>query len=153
MDNRKLFKEVTVMRILSGLKGILMMVLMSISFLLQGCAALVVGGAAAGAGVTTVAYIKGDLQTTCAASLNPTWEGSMAALKDLEIRVASIQKDATGGLIEATRADGTRVRITLSPAGPDTTSVKIRIGVFGNREASMAIHRQIETKLKTAQGV
>ena len=141
------------MRTLKGLKGILIMVLLSISFLLQGCAALVVGGAAAGAGVATVSYIKGELQTTYAASLNPTWEASMAALKDLEITVASIQKDATGGIIEATRADGTRVKITLSPAGPDTTSVKIRIGFFGDREASMAIHRQIESKLKIMQGV
>lgn len=134
------------------LKGIFVLGLLSTSFLLQGCAALVVGGAAAGAGVATVSYIKGELQTTYAASLNSTWDASLVALKDLGIEVASIQKDATGGVIEATRADGTRVKITLSPAGPDTTLVKIRIGIFGNRDASMAIHRKIETKLGVAQG-
>lgn len=73
----------------------------------------------------------------------------MSTLKDLEIEVSSIKKDATGGVIEGTKADGTKVKINMKLAGPETTLVKIRIGIFGDREGFMAIHRQIDAKLES----
>jgi hypothetical protein len=112
------------------------------SFMFQGCLLL-----AAGAGAATVAYVKGELRTTYAASLNRTWEAILSALKDLRINIYSSKKDATEGDIEATKADGTKVKINLEPAGPDTTSVRIRVGMFGDEEASRVINRQIASKL------
>jgi uncharacterized lipoprotein len=111
--------------------------------MLQGCVAVI--GAGAGAG--TVAYVRGELQTTYAASFNRTWEASLAALKDLGITVYNTEKDATEGNIEATKADGTKVKINLKPAGVDTTSVKIRVGIFGDEEVSRTISNQISKRL------
>ena len=124
----------------------IILVLFCMSFMLQGCLLLAVG-AGAGAGAATVAYVKGELRTTYAASLNRTWEATLSALKDLQINVRSSKKDATQGDIEATKADGTKVKINLEPAGPDTTSVRIRVGMFGDEEASRVINRQIASKL------
>jgi len=124
----------------------IILVLVCMSFMLQGCL-LLAAGAGAGAGVATVAYVKGELKTTYAASLNRTWEATLSALKDLRINVYSSKKDATEGSIEATKADGTKVKITLEPAGPDTTSVKIRVGIFGDEEVSRVINREIASKL------
>ncbi len=124
----------------------IILLLFCISLMLQGCLLLAVG-AGAGAGAATVAYVKGELRTTYAASLNRTWEATLSALKDLQINVRSTKKDATEGNIEATKADGTNVKINLEPAGPDTTSVRIRVGMFGDEEASKVINRQIASKL------
>jgi hypothetical protein len=111
--------------------------------MLQGCVAVI--GAGAGAG--TVAYVRGELQTTYAASFNRTWEASLAALKDLGITVYNTEKDATEGNIEATKADGTKVKINLKPTGVDITSVKIRVGMFGDEEVSRTISNQISKRL------
>jgi hypothetical protein len=124
----------------------IILVLFCMSFMIQGCLLLAVG-AGAGAGAATVAYVKGELRTTYAASLNRAWEATLSALKDLRINVYSSKKDATEGDIEATKADGTKVKINLEPAGPDTTTVRIRVGMFGDEEASKIINRQIASKL------
>jgi len=126
------------MRAMAGM----ILVLICMSLMLQGCLLL-----AAGAGAGAVAYVKGELKTTYAASLNRTWEATLSALKDLRINVYSSKKDAIEGSIEATKADGTKVKIALEPAGPDTTSVKIRVGIFGDEETSRVINRQIASKL------
>jgi hypothetical protein len=123
-------------------KGISLFLLCAV-IIMQGCVAVV--GAGAGAG--TVAYVRGELQTTYAASFNRTWEASLASLKDLGITVYNTQKDATEGDIEATKADGTKVKINLKPTGSDTTSVKIRVGIFGDEEVSRTISNQISKRL------
>ena len=124
----------------------MILVLICMGSMLQGCL-LLAAGAGAGAGVATVAYVKGELKTTYAASLNQTWDAALGALKDLRINIYSTKKDATEGDIEATKADGTKVKIALEPAGPDTTSVRIRVGTFGDEEASKVINRQIASRL------
>ena len=123
-----------------------MIVLFLVSASLQGCAVLVVGGAA-GAGAATVAYVRGELQSTYPASMESTWDATLKALKELGIRVYSSKKDATTGFIEASKVDATKVKVNLEPAGPGTTTVKIRVGTFGDEEASLAIHREISKKL------
>ena len=123
-------------------KGIALVFLCSV-LMLQGCVAVI--GAGAGAG--TVAYVRGELQTSYAASFNRTWEASLAALKDLSITIYNTEKDATEGNIEATKADGTKVKINLKPAGSDITAVKIRVGIFGDEEVSRTISNQISKRL------
>ena len=124
----------------------IILVVFCMSLMLQGCLLLAVG-AGAGAGAATVAYVKGELRTTYAASLNRTWDATLSALKDLRINVYSTKKDLTEGDIEATKADGTKIKINLEPAGPNTTSVRIRVGMFGDEEASKVINGQIASKL------
>jgi hypothetical protein len=124
----------------------MILVLIGMGLMLQGCL-LLAAGAGAGAGVATVAYVKGELKTTYAASLDRAWDATLSALKDLQINVRSSKKDATEGNIEASKADGTKVKIALEPAGPDTTSVRIRVGTFGDEEASKVINRKIASSL------
>jgi len=121
-------------------------VLLSVSLMLQGCMLLALGaGAAAGAG--TVAYVKGELQTTYAASLDRTWNATLETIKDLDFRIIATQKDETEGDIEAKKIGGDKVRIVLSIAGPGTTLVKIRVGIFGDEAASRAISNRIASRL------
>jgi hypothetical protein len=124
----------------------LLFVFLSLSFMLQGCVLLAVGaGAAAGAG--TVAYLRGELQTTYAASLDQTWEAAQGALKDLNYRIISSQKDDPEGEIEAKRVGEDTVKIHVMISGPGTTLVKIRVGMFGDEKESRAINSKIASRL------
>lgn len=123
-------------------RNIIFLLLFSI-IIMQGCVAII--GAGAGAG--TVAYVRGELQTTYAASFNRTWDASVKALKDLGITIYNTKKDATEGDIEATKADGTKVKINLKPKGQDITEVRIRVGIFGDEEVSRTISNQVSRRL------
>lgn len=128
-----------------------LLLLLCASLSLQGCL-LLAAGTGAGAGAGTLAYIRGELHTTYAAPLDRAWDAALGALQDLAIPVKTSKKDQLGGTIEATRADGTAVRIVLESAGPGTTTVKIRVGTFGDEEASKAIQRRIAERLETKAG-
>ena len=132
--------------------GKLVSLVLLTGWLLQGCVALVAAGAGAGAGAGALAYVRGELQTTYPAALDRTWDTVLGALNELAIPVKSARKDALGGSIEATRADGTAVRIALESAGPGATAVRIRVGMLGDEEASKAIHRKISERLGMQTG-
>lgn len=127
-------------------------VVLGFSLMLQGCVPLLAAGAGAAAAAGTVAYVEGDLDTTYAASLDRAWNATMAALKDTHLRVVDQKKDIAHATIKARREDNTPVTVSLDQAGPNTTSVKIRVGTFGDEEESRAINRRIAARLGTAAG-
>jgi len=112
--------------------------------MLQGCVAAVVG---AGAGAGTYAYMRGEYQTTYSYPLGKTYSATLAALKDLQMPVVSSVKDLTDGTIESKKGDGSDVKILLKSEGVNVTSVKVRIGVFGNEAASRLIADKISGRL------
>ena len=115
--------------------------------LFTGCVGLALGVAGAGAGVGTYAYIKGELETTYSSEYEKTWAATLDALNALEIAVESADKDAFGGLVKASRANGTSVKIKVAPVTSNSTSVKIRVGTFGDRSISEKIAARIKTNL------
>lgn len=114
--------------------------------LLPGCALFWVG-AGAGGGVGTYAYVKGELKREYRASLDRTWGATVQTLKVLELQVQDTQKDQLGGNIQARRGDGKAVKVALEPKASDRTLVRIRVGTFGDRDASERIARAIESRL------
>ena len=72
----------------------------------SGCALFVVG-AAAGAGAAGYAWVDGEIKTTEAASMNQTWDATLAAMKDLQFTVTSQAKDALQGYLTARNANNT----------------------------------------------
>ena len=129
-----------------------LLTLLCASLILQGCGALVAGGAGAAAGGGAVAYVRGESQATYPASMDRTWGATMGALQDVKLKVTEAQRDGAQGTIKATQADDTNVTVNLEPAGPGTTTVKIRVGTFGDEEASKAIHNRIASRLGVRQG-
>jgi len=114
----------------------------------NGCVPLMVGAAGAGAGVGTYAYVKGQLEVTYSATYEQTWQATLDALDGLGISVETSGKDAFGGKIKAKRADGTSVRLKVAPITSNSTSVNIRVGVFGNQTVSEGISAEIASRLK-----
>ena len=109
---------------------------------LPGCIAVAVG---AGAGV--VAYVRGDLETTLATDYNPVVDATRGALKQLEFVKVSDNKDAFKAVIVARTALDKKVEISLTNTGKNLTNIKIRVGVFGDEQISLAILEKIKAGL------
>jgi len=116
---------------------------------LAGCAAALLAGAVGGAAaVGTAAYVNGEHTQVYKTNLDRTWMATLAALKDMNIRVDNSRKDASGGTIEAERTDGTDVNINAEPTEGGSTQVKIRVGTFGDQATSEAIQQRIAARLQ-----
>jgi Protein of unknown function (DUF3568) len=110
-----------------------------------GCGLLLVGGAAAAAGVGTYAYVNGELRGTEAAPLDKVWDASQAAMKDMQFPVVTKTKDALEGLLTARTAADKKVQVTLKKLSDSSTEIRIRVGTFGDE----AISRMIMDKIKS----
>jgi uncharacterized lipoprotein len=104
-------------------------------------------GAGVGAGAGTVAYIQGEHSQVHAGDYERVWSAAVGALNQMNIKVIKTEKDALSGMISARRADDTSVTVKVEPTGADTTTVKIRVGMFGDRAASESIQARIVTAL------
>ena len=109
---------------------------------LPGCIAV-----AAGAGAGVVAYVRGDLETTVPTEYIKVVESARRALKDLEFTKVSDNKDALKAVLIARTALDKKVEVTLTNSGKKLTSIKIRVGVFGDEQLSLAILDKIKSGL------
>ncbi len=124
----------------------------SIFFLVSGsgCALLVAAGVGAGAAYGTMEYVKGELKQAYAAPMEKTWNASLAAANTLKMKVVekSIDNLDQNRLISGQTEDKSDFQITLEALGKDVTSVKVRIGLFGDEAYSKKIHDLIAQNLK-----
>jgi uncharacterized lipoprotein len=114
---------------------------------LQGCPLIILGGGAAGGGAA-VAYAKGELEQVHAAPYDRVWDATLRALRTLNIAVSDTQKDQISAKAVGARADGTAVVVSVLPVTKDSTSVRVRIGNFGDRPTSERIQGQVAVTLK-----
>ena len=117
-------------------------------FLLMGCAAPVVFfGAGAAAGVVGYKYYEGALAVIFQSPFMETWDATLMALNQMNIKVESSYHDLTSGKIKAKRGDNERVTISLKYKSAQETEVVIRVGTLGDKNLSMAIKEEIRKVL------
>jgi hypothetical protein len=111
-------------------------------FLISGCAAVVVGGAAAGAATGTYFYINGEMKTDYYSSFDAVWSACEKTVADM--RGLDVERDRmlAKGKIE-TVIDDEKVHISVTYKAKDVTTVSVRIGLFGNKLSSQLIHEKI----------
>ena len=107
----------------------------------------VIGAAAAAVGTGAYFYVKGDLKRNYEASMDKTWQAAVSAVEELKLTPESKKNDAFGGVIEGKMADGKSFSINVKRLGENSTEVGVRIGTFGDRVKSEAIHDKIHSKL------
>jgi len=114
---------------------------------MAGCA-VVVTGAAAGAGVYT--YMNGKLERSYQAPFDKTNRACTETLKSLKIAIIEESSDGINATIKAKRSDGTPVTITTSMVEPRITEVSVRSGVVGvwDKRVSELIHATIAQRLQ-----
>jgi hypothetical protein len=107
----------------------------------------VIGAAAAAVGAGTYYYVKGDLKRNYEAPMDKTWEATVKSVEELKLTIESQKHDGLSGVITGKTADEKSFEINLKRLGENSTEVGIRIGTFGDRAKSEAIHDKILSKL------
>jgi hypothetical protein len=79
--------------------------------------------------------------------MDKTWEATVKSVEELKMTVESKQHDAFTGIIKGKMADGKGFEINLKRLGENLTEVGVRIGTFGDRVRSEAIHDKILSKI------
>ena len=116
-------------------------------FSLIGCAPLIFFGSGAAAGVGGYKYYKGSLTVVFQAPYMETWDAALKAMEAMNLEILSREHDLTAGKIKGKRADQKPVKVSLEYKSSQETEVVIRVGHFGDKEASMAIKEEITRKL------
>ena len=114
---------------------------------LNACGYVILGVVTAGVGVGTYFYIQGNLKRDYEAPVEKMWEATLQAVEELRLATESKRHDAFGGEIKGTMADGASFQIELRRLSNTWTEVGVRIGKFGDRTKSEAIHDKIFSKL------
>ena len=114
-----------------------------------GCTLMVLGGA--GAGAAGYAYVKGENEKVYPCPLSQTLPAVRAAVQETGLPVVSEAADDLGAKLESRTSQGDKVTITLEPKGPSVTNVRIRVGMFGDEDASRLIFGRIDPLLPAAR--
>jgi len=116
----------------------------------SGCAVLVGAGAGAGAAIGATEYIRGELKQTYAASMEKAWNATIKAIETLKMKPSekAIDNVDQNRVIKGQTEEGKDFQITLEAASKDVTTVKIRIGFFGDEAYSKRVQELIAQNLK-----
>jgi len=120
--------------------------LIAIFFLIAGCAAAVVGGAAVGAGSGTYFYINGELKTDYYHSFDRVWAACEKTVADMRGLDVEPKKEIGTGTI-STIIDNEKVQFTIQYKAKNVTTVSIRVGLIGNKLSSQLIHDKISDNI------
>ena len=115
------------------------------------CVALLVGckSAVVTPEGTEASYSKaeGVLRATLPGSMPDVVNATHATLEDLELVGVDSTVDRLKGKITARMAVGTKVSINLEALDFDNSSIRIKVGTFGDRSISLQLLRNIEKRL------
>ena len=123
------------------------LMLVVLYFLLTGCGAAVLFGAGAASGVVGYKYYKGALNVIFQAPYMETWDASLEALKQMDIKVERADHSLAKGKIQAKNTDKKPVTISVKYKSEKETEVVIRVGPLGDKDASVAIKERIKKVL------
>lgn len=112
------------------------------AFLISGCAAALVGGAAVGAGSGTYFYINGELKTDYYYSFDSVWSACQKTIADMRGLDVEPVKEIGNGKITSVINDE-KVQIGVTYKAKNVTTVSIRVGLIGNKLSSQLIHDKI----------
>ena len=116
-------------------------------FLLSGCAtAVLIGGAAIGAGTGTYFYVNGELKTDYIASFDQVWSACEKTVADMHGTEVQPVKEIAQGKITAIINDE-KVKFDITYRSKNQTSVGIRVGLVGNKMSSQLLHDKIAENL------
>ncbi|MFP3911906.1 MAG: DUF3568 family protein [Desulfobacteraceae bacterium] len=119
------------------------LLLSALWFLSSGCGAMLLAGAGAAAGIAGYKFYEGALIVIYEAPFKNTWDASRQALKEMDCTIERSQHDITSGTIWAEFQDGKPVNLKLNYESSEKTKVIIRVGVFGEKEASHIVKEKI----------
>lgn len=111
-----------------------------------GCAALLVGGAAGGAG--TAVWLSGKLAQQVNSPFDHTVEAAISGLKSLNLEIAKETKEGNMAQIKSRYTDGKTIWIDIRSVTDTSSKIEVRVGaVTGDKEAANKILSAIKKHL------
>jgi hypothetical protein len=132
-------------KIMRTAKGWLVLLLVG-TFLISGCGALLLGGAAVGASSGTYFYINGEMKTDYYYSFDSTWNACQKTVADMRGLDVLPEKEIGKGKITAV-IDDEKVQLLVTYKAKNVTTVSVRVGMIGNKLSSQLIHDRIGDNL------
>ena len=80
-------------------------------------------------------------------SMQDTWNATLAACKQMSMRITAQEYGPTESKIEAATQDNTSAKIQLVARPNQITTVKVRFGMMGNADYSAYFHRLVMRQL------
>jgi hypothetical protein len=116
-------------------------------WLLNGCAAVIVG---AGVGAGAYTYVKGDLKRSYEVKFDKALKVCVGILEDLDQPIIEKTTDGEKTTIKTKRKDGSPQTIHVAIESIEWTQVSVRTGKVGywKREVSQQFHNFIAERLK-----
>jgi Protein of unknown function (DUF3568) len=114
-------------------------------FALYGCAAVVAGGAAGGA---TYVYTEGWVARDYNVGIDRAYNTGLEAARDLGMTVVEKSKKIASANIKMTKG-GKDYWIKMEETSKKHTTISVRAGIMGDKEASQKIHEEISKKILT----
>lgn len=111
--------------------------------LLSGCVETALIGVGAGAALGGYKWWEGNLTRDYPRPLPEMWQASLNALQHFKMKVTEKKYSPLTAVITAVQADGTEVKVSLDAQPNRITTVGVRFGILGNREASEMFHNQL----------
>ena len=110
-----------------------------------GCAAAVVaGGAAVGAG--SAAFLSGQLESEEGVSFGVAWKATQKAAEDLGYTITSKENGDFWGELIARDSNGKKLTVKLRSPKEGRTTIKIRVGFFGDEASSRRVLDEIRKR-------
>jgi hypothetical protein len=100
-----------------------------------------------GAKADAAAYARGELEANLQSEYPEVVEATRAAVVDLGFPRLGENKDELKAVFVSRTPLDKKVEVTLTNSGKKLTNIKIRVGVFGDEELSMAILDRIKSRL------
>lgn len=119
--------------------------------LTSGCALLLIG-AAAGAAVAGTAWYMGSLSGVEKATPKQVETATIEAFKQLKITKTMVQSGSMKSVVEGKNSEGRGVTVTAELQQDGSSKVSIRIGTFGDKDASTTLYGKIRENLGVVEG-
>lgn len=113
----------------------------------SGCVALAVGAAG---GVAGAVYVMGKLKDEVNHDVPAVHAATVAALKDLDLKLSEDKADKMSAHLESEFADGKHVWIDLESIPENRTTLTIRVGLTGDEMRARKIHEAIKRHLPSS---
>ena len=113
----------------------------------SGCVALAVGAAG---GVAGAVYVMGKLKDEVNDDVPAVHAATVAAMKDLDLKLSEDKADQVSAHLESEFADGKHVWIDLESIPENRTNLTIRVGLTGDEMRARKIHEAIKRHLPSA---
>jgi len=111
--------------------------------LVAGCVPMVLMGLGGAGAIGTYKWIEGTMEKDYPRPMGEVWNATLAACKDMNLKISSQQQGALESRVEAVAPPDTNVKIQLVSRPNNITTVKVRFGLMGNQDYSAYFHRRI----------